>query len=295
MYKGSGVALVTPMIDGEIDYDSFKNIISFHKKHKTQALIIGGTTGESATLTKQEKISLVEFALEETKQAGIKVILGAGSNDTTETIAFLRDVQSIRLDGVMLITPYYNYNKSTNQRGLLQHFKTIAVSVPNLPIMLYDVPARTGIRMFPDTITQLSEIDNIVAYKDATGDLVLATEIIDKTKGKISFYSGMDTLNFLFLSIGAQGTAGVANNIVPHLINTMCEEFFNGNIDQAKELHFKLLDIAKVLFADISPIAVKEALYKMGLIKSNSLRLPLVTMEEKDKHLLYECLTKYDL
>lgn len=278
IFKGSATALVTPFSENgeKIDYEVLKNLIDFQINNGTKALIILGTTGEASTISLDERIKIIECAVKHTNKR-VPVIAGSGSNDTKIAINNSKIYEKLGADALLIVTPYYN--KST-QKGLISHYTKIAESV-SLPIILYNVPGRTGVNILPATVKELSKNKNIVAIKEASGNLEQIAEILRICGDKIDVYSGDDALILPILSIGGKGVIGVASNIVPSLVNQLCESFFENQLEKSRELQFLLNPLIKTLFLEVNPIPVKTAL---NLMKKNvgALRLPLYSMEEEN-------------
>ena len=278
IFKGSATALVTPFSENgdEINYEALKNLIDFQINNGTKALIILGTTGEASTITLEERIKILECAVEHTNKR-VPVIAGSGSNDTKTAVNNSKIYEKLGVDALLIVTPYYN--KST-QKGLISHYTKIAESV-SLPIILYNVPGRTGVNILPATVKELSKNENIVAIKEASGNLEQVEEILRICGDKIDVYSGDDALILPILSVGGKGVIGVASNIVPDLVNQLCESFFENQIEKSRELQLLLNPLIKALFLEVNPIPVKTAL---NLMKKNvgGLRLPLCSMEQEN-------------
>ncbi|MGN8646985.1 4-hydroxy-tetrahydrodipicolinate synthase [Gracilibacillus sp. HCP3S3_G5_1] len=274
-------AMVTPFDqNGDIDYGKTERLINYLLQNGTDALIVAGTTGESPTLSKEERISLVKYAVK-TVNGRVPVIAGTGSNNTRETIELTKKAELIGVDGIMLVAPYYN---KPSQDGLFQHFQAIAQST-NLPVMLYNVPGRTGVDISPETIIELSKIVNIVSVKEASGNLEAMTKIIRDTDENFSLYSGDDSLTLPAVAIGADGIVSVASHIVGNEMNEMVMACQNGDIRRAQELHHFLLPIMQSMFMAPSPTPVKAALGMNGL-DVGGVRLPLIPLNDEEKQLL---------
>ncbi|MFN3921966.1 MAG: 4-hydroxy-tetrahydrodipicolinate synthase [Caldimicrobium sp.] len=288
--KGSIVALVTPFKDGKIDEESFRNLIRWHLKEGTHGLLISGTTGESATLSKEEKKRLFEIALEE---AGDKVplIAGTGTNDTQKTLELSLMAQDLGMDALLLVTPYYN---KPTQNGLYEHYKYIAQKV-QIPIILYNVPGRTSVNLLPETTAKLSEIENIIAIKEACGDLKQISELKLKCREDFIILSGDDFTAFPTIALGGKGVISVAANILPKEMAELMESALHGNYKRALDLHLYLYPLFKILFIETNPVPAKEALYLMGLINSPEVRLPLTNLSENSFKQLKDLLKSYKL
>ena len=276
MFQGSMVALVTPMHeDGTIDQAAFKELIEWHIRSKTKALIICGTTGESATLDHDEQAELIRLAV---KQAAgrIPVIAGTGSNSTQVTIELCQNAKKAGAQACLIVTPYYN---KPTQEGLYQHYKAI-VEKTDLPIILYNVPGRTGCDLLPETVERLAKLPRIIGIKEATGKLERATEIVKRCGSQFSVYSGDDATAFDLLMNGAKGVISVTANTVPDKMAAMCEAALKGDRKQAEQMNQALMGLHKKLFVEANPIPVKWALHQMGLVPAG-LRLPLTPLDNR--------------
>lgn len=275
MFHGSIVALVTPMFDdGTIDFNSLSELIEWHIENQTDALVLLGTTGESATINFAERNDVLHRAVEQVADR-IPIIAGTGSNSTDETIKLTRHAMEVGVDACLLVTPYYN---KPTQEGLYQHFMTVANAVP-MPILLYNVPARTGCDLLPETVSRLTEIPNIIGLKDATGDLSRLRKTLELCGGSIDFYSGEDALALDFILQGGRGVISVTANIAPKRMHEMCRAALEKNIDQAHALQNELMPLHQALFIESNPIPVKWALQAMGKI-SQGIRLPLTILDK---------------
>lgn len=290
IFKGSGVALVTPMFDdGQINYDKLYDLIDFHIQNHSDAIIIAGTTGESATLNDNEYIEILEKTIEHANKK-IPIIAGSGSNNTAKAITKSHQAKLSGADALLIVTPYYN---KTSQAGLIKHFFSIAESV-DLPIILYNVPSRTGLNIEPETYLKLSSHPNIVATKEASGDISSIAKIIELCKDNLTVYSGNDDQIIPCLSLGAKGVISVAANIIPQEIHDMCYLFFNNKINQATELQLKFLPLINTLFETINPIPIKQAMNLMN-INVGKCRLPLSLMDDHKIINLTQTLKSYNL
>lgn len=268
MFHGSNVAMVTPFRDDfEIDFDAYGRLIDFHLEHGTHGIVPCGCTGEAATLSIPEQKECVRFTVE--RVAGrIPVIAGTGSNNTKEALDLTAYAKEVGADGALLITPYYN---KPTPAGQIAHYTAIAEKV-DIPIMLYNVPGRTGTKMSPDTIATLSRVENIVSIKEACGSVDQVTQIISRCD--IEVVSGDDGLTLPMLAVGAKGVVSVAANVVPEKVAALCNAFDKGDLDAARDLHFEMAPLFDALFIESNPGPVKAVLAAMGLI-GNVLRLPL--------------------
>ncbi len=275
LFKGAGSAVPTPFTDDSVNLKKFKKFLQFQIDNDIDALIVCGTTGESATMTKEEKIDAIKCAVEiahknETSTRKIPVIAGTGSNNTKEAIEMSKVAESLGVDGVLVVTPYYN---KTTQEGLIAHYKVIAESI-NIPIILYNVPSRTGMNIEPGTCLELSKIDNIVAIKEASGNISQVAEIAHLCGDNLHIYSGNDDQAIPICSLGGLGVISVLSNIKPKFTHDMVWNFLNGDVETAKNMQLESIPLINDLFAKVNPIPVKAALNKMGF-EFGSTRLPL--------------------
>lgn len=290
LFKGSGVAIVTPMYDdGNINYDCYDRLLDMHLAEHTDAIIVCGTTGESPTLSDDEKHELIKHTVDKVKSK-VLVIAGTGSNDTKHTIEMSVEAESIGVDGLLVVTPYYN---KTSQEGLVEHYTAIADSV-HTPIILYNVPSRTGCNISPDTCYRLSAHDNIVAIKEASGDISAVAKIRALCRDNLDVYSGNDDQTIAMLSLGAKGVISVFANVCPRISHDIVQEYIVGNVIKSQKLlldHVKLMD---ALFSDVNPIPVKEALNLMGY-QCGKCRLPLFHLSEENRTKVKKVLSEYGL
>ena len=289
LFTGSGVALVTPMNpDGSINYGKIEELVDWHIANATDALIICGTTGEAPTLKMEEHLEAIRVAV--ARAAGrIPVIAGTGSNDTHHCIQSCRSAKEIGADGLLLVTPYYN---KTSQRGLIAHYEAVA-SATDLPLILYNVPSRTGLDIKPDTAAKLyREVDTVVGLKQASPDMA-ATGYLASISD-IPIYSGNDDLLVPVLSVGGIGVITVLGNIAPTVSHDICQLWLDGHTTQSRDLFLQWMDLAQGLFTDVNPIPVKEAMNMMGM-NVGECRLPLYPMEEGAKEKLAKLLLRHGL
>lgn len=286
MFQGSIVALVTPFKQGELDEKALRNLVEFHISEGTDAIVPCGTTGESATLSHEEHCRVIEIVIEQVNKR-IPVIAGAGSNSTKEAIFLTEHAKKSGADAVLSITPYYN---KPTQEGLFQHFKTIAEHV-DIPMVLYNVPGRTGVNMLPETVVRLSKVKNIVGVKEASGSLDQAGAIIHNASESFDVISGEDSLTFPMMAMGAKGVISVVANVAPKKMAQMCKAVLNNNMLEARKLHYELLDLSKAVFYETNPIPAKKAVYLMGLME-NEIRLPLVEMTKENTEKLKKVMEK---
>jgi 4-hydroxy-tetrahydrodipicolinate synthase len=291
IFTGSGVAIVTPMKDNlDVNYDKLEELIEYHIAHGTDSIIIAGTTGESSTLTMEEHRQVIKAAVDFTKHR-IPVVAGTGSNCTRTAIQLTQEAEEDGADGALIVTPYYN--KAT-QAGLLAHYGQIA-SETKLPIILYNVPGRTGCNILPETVaTLVKEHDNIVGLKEATGNMAQASKTMYLCDGKLDMYSGEDGLVVPLLSIGAIGVISVIANIAPQETHDMVAEYLTGDRKKALELQMKALPVVDALFSEVNPIPVKRAMNLMGM-EVGSLRGPLCEMGDAASAKLEQALKEYGL
>jgi 4-hydroxy-tetrahydrodipicolinate synthase len=289
MFKGAITAIVTPFNGGEVDYKAYEKLVKFQLKDGINGIVPCGTTGESATLSCEEHNKVVELTVNLVGKR-IPVIAGTGANSTEEAIELTRHAKKVGADASLQVTPYYN---RPTQEGLYRHYKKIAEEV-KIPIILYNVPARTGVNLLPDTVIRLSQIKNIVGVKEASGSMDQVSEIIRGAKKGFSVLSGDDSLTLPILSLGGNGVISVASNIVPKKIARMVALYLGGKIKDAENAHYDLYDLMKSLFIETNPVPVKAALGLMGMI-SPAVRLPLCEMSEGNMKKLAGVLERYKL
>ena len=277
MFKGCFTALVTPFKDGRVDEKSLRNLIEFQIKNGINGLVPCGTTGESATLSYEEHNRVIDITIE-TAAKRVPVVAGTGSNSTSETVMLTKHAEDAGADYALLITPYYN---KPTQAGLYEHYKAVAEET-NIPIMLYNVPGRTGVNMLPETVARLSEIKSIAGIKEATGNLQQISDVIEYSRPGFLVISGDDFTTFPLLSIGGHGVISVTSNVSPKDVSDMCSLFFNGKTEESKQLHYKLQPLHRSMFIETNPVPVKTALSMMGMMKEE-FRLPLVGMSKDNK------------
>ncbi|AFK86530.1 MULTISPECIES: 4-hydroxy-tetrahydrodipicolinate synthase [Thermoanaerobacterium] len=290
VFKGSGVALVTPFTEDGVNFNKLEELLEWHIKEGTDAVIICGTTGESSTMTDKEKMDTIKFAVDKVK-GRIPVIAGTGSNDTRHSIELSKYASTVGADALLVITPYYN---KTTQAGLVKHFTEIAKNVDK-PIIIYNVPSRTGMNVKPETYLEICKhVDNVVGVKEASSDIVQIAEIARIMGDKFEIYSGNDDQVVPILSLGGIGVISVTANIVPKKIHEMVMLFLNGNIEAARKLQLELNPLNSVMFIETNPIPVKTAMNLMGF-NVGPLRLPLVDMSEKNLSTLKSTLKEFGL
>ena len=293
IFTGSGVAIITPMKDNatqDVNYDKLEELINFHVDNGTDAIIIAGTTGEGATLTMEEHRKVIKSAVEFTK-GRIPVVAGTGSNCTKTAIQLTKEAEEDGADAALIVTPYYN--KAT-QEGLYRHYSQIADET-KLPIILYNVPGRTGCNILPETVARLfKDKENIVGLKQATGNMAQASLNMYLTDGKLEMYSGEDGLITPLMSIGAVGVISVIANIAPAQTHELCQSFLDGDVARSRELQMKSLPLVDALFSEVNPIPVKKALNLMGM-EVGSLRSPLCEMSAEKAKILEQEMRNFGL
>ena len=289
MFKGSIVAIVTPFKDGRIDEEAYRELIEFQIEGGTSAIVPCGTTGESATLDVEEHARVIDIAIDAVKKR-VPVIAGTGGNSTQEAIQLTRHAKEAGADATLQVTPYYN---KPSQEGLYQHFTTIAKEV-SLPQVIYNVPGRTSVNMLPETVARLAELPEIVAVKEASGNLAQMAEIIQLAGDKITLLSGDDNLTLPVLGIGGKGVISVVANIVPKDTSDMVKAWENGDLAKARDLFYKLFPLCQAMFYETNPVPVKTSLALMGKIQEG-IRLPLAPMSEPNTERLKKALKDYGL
>lgn len=287
LFIGCGTAISTPFTENGVNFDEFKKLIEFQISEGIDALIVCGTTGEAATMTDSERKETIKFAID-TVASRVPVIIGTGSNNTTSAIEMSKYAESVGADGLLVVTPYYN--KAT-QKGLVAHYSAIAESV-KIPIIVYSVPSRTGVNITPETCLELSKIPNIVAIKEASGNLSQIAEIAHLCGDNLHIYSGNDDQVLPILSLGGLGVISVLSNIAPKKTSKMVHDFLNGNIEEARKVQLNSLPLIKALFSEVNPIPVKEALNIMGY-NYGIPRLPLTPLTEKNREILINEMKKF--
>lgn len=290
IFTGSGVAIVTPMnSDLTVNYNTLEKLIEFHIANGTDAIIACGTTGESSTLSEEEHCDVLRFVAEKVNKR-VPVIGGTGSNDTSTAVALSKSAEASGVDALLCVTPYYN---KTSQAGLVKHYETIADSV-NLPMILYNVPSRTGCNIQPKTYAELCKHPNIVAAKEASGDISQVALIRSLCGDNLDIYSGNDDQTVPFMSLGALGVISVFANFCPQEMHDICQLCLDNNFAEAQKLHFHYLELMNIMFSDVNPIPVKTAMNLIGF-DCGECRMPLVPMSTQGYHNLKDCLQKYNL
>lgn len=287
IFKGCGTAICTPFDEkGEVNYDVFEKFIEFQIENKADSIIVCGTTGESATMSVDEKKEVIEFVVKKVNKR-IPVIAGTGSNNTIEAVNMTKYAESVGANGALIVTPYYN---KTTQKGLIKHYERIAQNT-NLPIILYNVPSRTGVNIEPETCVELSKIKNIVGIKEASGNVSQIAKIASLCGNELAIYSGNDDQILPVLSIGGIGVISVMSNIKPEYVHNMICEYKKGNIEKAEEMQIKALELINLLFCEVNPIPIKSALRIIGYDFGEP-RLPLVKMSDENLIKLESALKK---
>ena len=290
IFQGSGVAIVTPMnSDGSINYDVFGDIIEFQINNKTDSIIVCGTTGESATLNHEEHCSVIQYCVEKVN-GRVPVIAGTGSNDTRYALELSLEAQKLGVDALLSVTPYYN---KTSQNGLIKHYNYIADGV-DLPIILYNVPSRTGCNIKPETYLELSKHPNIVGIKEANGDISSVVKTISLCRDSVDIYSGNDEQAVPIMSVGGKGVISVFANICPEVSHDMCDKFLNGDTKGSAKIQIEYYELVSALFCDVNPIPVKAAMNILGF-DCGSCRMPLDVLSSSNFEKLKNTMQKYKL
>lgn len=290
VFKGAAAALITPFNeDGTINYDAFAKIIDFQIENKTDALVVCGTTGEPSTMPDEEHVEAMRFAIEYTKKR-VPVIAGTGSNDTAYCEELSKKAEKMGADALLLVTPYYN---KCTQKGLRLHYEKVAACV-NIPMILYSVKSRTGVNIAPETLAELSKIDNIVAVKEASGDISQVAKIKALCGDRLDIYSGNDDQIIPILSLGGVGVISVLSNVMPEYTHNIVADYLSGNTQKALKAQLDALDLIDALFCEVNPIPVKTAMNLMGF-NAGPLRLPLCSMEEQNLLKLKKALENHNL
>lgn len=292
IFEGTGVALVLPMFeDGSIDYEGYKRQVQRMIDGGVKALLVNGTTGEPATIDIEDEFELTKITVEMAKGTGVKVIVGAGSNYTAQAIRKAKFNAEAGADANLVVTPYYN---KTSQRGLIEHYKAVAAA-SDLPLIMYNVPGRTGMKISVDTVVELAKVPNIVAMKDATDDIAYAMEVLTRTKDMdFDLYSGCDDNILPFIAAGGKGVISVLSNLYPRETEMFAQGALKGDLELARKMAYDLNDVSKYLFIDVNPIMPKAALKHMGVIESDMLRQPLIPTTEENKKLLFDAMKEFE-
>ncbi len=291
VFTGAGVAIVTPMNqDGSVNYEKFAELIEFQIANGTDAIIVCGTTGEASTLSHEEHLDVVKYCVDVVNKR-IPVVAGTGSNCTDTAIYLSKEAESYGVDGLLLVSPYYN--KAT-QNGLYTHFKAVADAV-NVPIILYNIPGRTGVNIAPATIMRLcNDCENIVGVKEASGNISQIAKLASLAKGSVDIYSGNDDQIVPLLSLGGKGVISVLSNIAPQQTHDICAKYFEGDVQGSMQMQLEAIELIDALFCEVNPIPVKKALNLMGM-EAGTLRLPLTEMEEANAAKLEKAMKDYGL
>ena len=291
IFKGSGVALVTPFKeDYQVDYEQLRKLVDFHVEHKTDAIIVCGTSGESATMSVEEHLECIDVVAEQAN-GRIPVIAGTGSNDTMTAIELSKEAEKCGVDGLLMVTPYYN---KCTQGGLFKHYEKVSEAI-DTPIIVYNVPSRTGCNILPATAVKMAkEIKNVVAIKEASGNISQVAELAHLADGCIDIYSGNDDQILPLMSLGGIGVISVTANIIPDDTHDLCQKFFDGDVQGSLELQLKAIDLCKALFCEVNPIPVKKATELMGLT-NGKVRLPLTEMEPQNAEKLIKAMREYGI
>lgn len=289
MFKGSNVAIVTPFKDGELDEAKLKELIEFQIKNGTKGIVPCGTTGESPTLSHEEHNRVIDITVK-TVDGRVPVIAGTGSNCTAEALRLTEHAKNAGADGALVITPYYN---KPTQRGLYEHYMKLADSV-DIPMIVYNVPSRTGTEVLPETLAKLSEHPNITGLKDATGQVKKSSQAANMCGEDFVVLSGDDVNTLPIMAVGGKGVISVAANVAPARVAKMCDSFLEGDTDKAREIHHELLSLFLDLFLETNPIPVKTAMSLMGML-NGEMRLPLAPMSQENTVVLEKTLRKCNL
>ena len=291
IFKGAGVAIVTPMYEnGEVNYDKFAELIEFQIANGTDAIIVCGTTGEASTLTHEEHLDVIKYCVEAV--AGrVPVVAGTGSNCTETAVYLSTEAEKYGVDGLLLVSPYYN--KAT-QNGLYKHFKTVAESV-KVPIILYNVPSRTGCNILPETVARLcKDVENIVGVKEASGNIGQVAHLAAIADGCVDIYSGNDDQIVPIMALGGIGVISVLSNVAPRQTHEICQKFLDGDVAGSRKMQLEAIELCDALFCEVNPIPVKKALNLMGL-GAGALRMPLTEMEDGNAARLKAAMEKYGI
>lgn len=289
IFKGCGTAIITPFTEAGVNFEEFRKMIEFQISEGVDSIIVCGTTGESSTMTTEEKKETIKFAIDVAAKR-IPVIAGTGGNCTKSAIEMSKYAESVGADAVLVVTPYYN---KTTQAGLIAHYKAIAEAI-SIPVVLYNVPSRTGLNITPATCLELSKVENIVAIKEASGNISQVAEIASLCKDNLAIYSGNDDQVLPILSLGGLGVISVVSHLIPKDMHNIVENFFNGNIKEATRLQLNTLKLTSALFSEVNPIPVKAACNMMGF-NVGIPRLPLIEMSDAGKERLKSEMVNYGI
>lgn len=289
IFKGCGTAIVTPFTEDGVNFEEFGKLIENQIENNVDAIIVCGTTGESATMTEQEKKETIKYAIDKVAKR-TKVVVGTGSNNTKLAIEMSKFAEQAGADALLVVTPYYN---KTTQKGLVMHYTAIANEV-KLPIIMYSVPSRTGVNILPETCKELSKIENIVAIKEASGNISQVAKIASLCGDNLAIYSGNDDQIIPVLSLGGKGVISVLSNIMPKYTNEMCYKYFEGNTCEAAKMQLEVIDLCDALFSEVNPIPAKYALNLMGY-NFGKPRMPLIELSDANKEILKNVMKKHNL
>ena len=276
-YYGCYTAIVTPFKNGEVDFKSLEKLLDYQINSNIRGIVPCGSTGEGSVLLPEEYLDVINFCVEKVKGRK-QIIAGFGTNSTKKCLEMLDKMNSMNIDGILVIVPYYN---KPTQKGMIEHFRLIAENTSH-DVIIYNIPSRTGVNMLPSTVYELSKIKNIKGIKEASGNIDQVSEIAGLCGGEFSILSGDDSLTLPVMSVGGDGVISVVSNIIPSEIETMCESFFAGDINKAKKIHQRYFKLVKNLFIETNPIPVKYVLKKLGIIEDDELRLPLTRISEEN-------------
>lgn len=290
IFTGSCCAIVTPFLEnGKVDYDSLEKLVEFQISGGTDAIIVCGTTGEASTMDDKEHLEVIGFVIEKVN-GRVPVIAGAGSNDTRHGVNLCKEAEKLGADGLLLVTPYYN---KTSQRGLIAHYTKMADSV-NIPVILYNVPSRTGVNILPETLNELANHPNICAIKEASGNISQVAKMMSLCADRIDFYSGNDDMNVTMAALGAKGTISVLANVAPKQTHDMMKYALDGDYEKAAKAQLDAIELIEALFCDVNPIPVKAALNLMGM-NAGTLRLPLYELSDANLERLKKAMENYGI
>lgn len=289
LFKGSGVAIITPFKNNQVDFDKLEKLLEWHIKEQTDAIIICGTTGEASTMSDKERLKTIKFTVDKVNRR-IPVIAGTGSNNTQHSIEMSKNAENVGVDGLLIVNPYYN---KTTQRGLIAHYNTIADNV-NIPIIVYNVPGRTGLNITPNTLAELSKHPNIRGVKEASGNISQVAEIARLCPDDFAIYSGNDDMIVPLLSLGGIGVISVVANILPKDTHDMVFYYLEKNLEKSRYLQLKMKPLIDALFVETNPIPIKKAMNLLGM-DVGDLRLPLVEMSDENAKILKKELKNYNM
>ena len=289
VFEGCGTAISTPFTEDGVNFEEFGKLLEDQIKNNVDAIIVCGTTGESATMSEEEKKEVIKYAINKINKR-TKVVIGTGSNNTKSAVTMSKFAEEAGADALLVVTPFYN---KTTQKGLIEHYKTIAEAV-KIPIIMYSVASRTGVNITPETCLELSKIENIVAIKEASGNISQVAKIASLCKDNLAIYSGNDDQIVPVLSLGGKGVISVLSNVMPKYTHDMTKAFFDGDVEKARKMQLDVLDLVDALFSEVNPIPVKYALNLMGY-NFGKPRLPLIELSDKNKENLKNVMKKHEL